>query len=240
MKKSSSRYGLVAALAALAALLVMAVGASAAFGASEFKAAKFPVSFTGSGGAARFESDGSGFGGTPNVITCEKSKSSGSVVGKSEAKVIVTYEEGTGKKECEIKGSANGKCGKTIKTEELKVHPEEIGGTGTKRGLLFTSTLASKVLAVVHCPGVFGAEEVKVEGELICESSPVKTPTTTGTVTCKEEESGGKEVPGEQLFTTITGSSTEHLMKATGPFTNEEDAQVTTEMLTYKENVEQT
>lgn len=224
---------------ALVAMAVMVVGASAAFGASEFKAKgggnPAGITFTGSGNTATFETE------TKATVTCEKSKSTGKVLSSKEAEVTITYE---GK--CKLAGAAagNGSCSnvtgtENIKTETLKGKPGTVpNAAGTKRGLLITGNTKGE-LAKFTCQG---GVTITVTGAVVCESTPVKTLSLTGKVICAK---GAKA--GEQLFTEIevegkqeTGKFLEAEGKVGFIKFLEKDSQVTTETLTYSAEIEQT
>jgi hypothetical protein len=229
----------------VAVFAMSAVVASAAF-ASEFTVESghtlAGTTFTGSGTAPKFETSGGA------VVSCETSKSTGTVKGSKEAETTVTY---AGK--CEINGGSagTGTCtnvtGKQeIITEKLTIEPVEIAaGTGvsepTERGVLITNKKEEKgMLSKFECTG--NAGKVEVKGRLVCESRGKNVKNTNvfenkGEVVCAK---GSKA--GEQLYTKITGSSETFEMKATASIfkITEKDAQITTEQLTYSQNVKQT
>ncbi|MGA8353830.1 MAG: hypothetical protein WB698_06660 [Solirubrobacteraceae bacterium] len=219
-------------LAAVTALLVMAVGASGASAFSEFKAAKFPVAFTGTGGTATFESE------NKNVVTCEKSASTGSVKSAISATVIITY---SGK--CQLKAESPLKFTEscpTITTTELLIMPVQL--LNGKASLLIASLSGpTGTIAKFTCTGEHKVE-VTVTGSVICGNSPIGVSSKTGTVTCKK---GTKA--GEQEFTESENSAkekTKNVLTATSTLgifkVSEKDSQETTEAVTYAENVEQT
>jgi hypothetical protein len=226
----------------LVAMLVMAVGASSAF-ASEFTleggGSIAGVTFSGVGTIPpEFETSGGA------KVTCEKSESTGKVLNSKEAETVATFTESTGKKECEINGGLAGHatCGKSIVTEKLTIEPVEIGGTGSKRGVVLSNKKEEKgVMAKFTCTGTVG--NVVVKGRLVCESKGANVGNNTvyenkGEVVC---EKGTKA--GEQLFTKITNSSEVFELKAEAGTIfklTEKDAQITTEKLMYSANVKQT
>src|SRR6266850_4863350 len=133
----------VIGLAAVAALLVTAMGASAAFGFSEWLAAGGAnpngITITGKGGAARFESRGG------TVIKCDESASTGTFKGTTDASTVVEY-----KKNCKISGVLNGACNEPIKTEQLIALPGTIATAKNGRGVLL-SPAAGEVMAKLTC-----------------------------------------------------------------------------------------
>src|SRR6266850_5279563 len=219
----------VIGLAAVAALLVTAMGASAAFGFSEWLAAGGAnpngITITGKGGAARFESKGG------NVIKCEESASTGTFKGTTEASTVVEYT-----KNCKISGTLNGACTEPIKTETLTALPGTIATAASGRGLLLLPA-AGTVMAKVTCAGT----KITVEGGVVCESEPVKKLSTTGKVICKEKlNAKGEEEKGVQQFTEIEvgGKNEKDELIANAIFIKEKDAQVTTETLTFSKEIE--
>jgi hypothetical protein len=209
----------------LVAVFAMSVGASAAFGASEFKTEKFPVTFTGTGGIAKFESTGKEF------VECEKSKSKGEVKGALEAKVTVEY---SGK--CHAEGpKLKATCSEPIVTKELKVQPgDEIGkvGAGKEPGQLFTP----KEGAVVAEPKCLVT--IKVKGSLVCASPTAGKLSTSGETACKETAAGAQEFTAIKIGT--EARKTGLALVAEAPFVEtEKEAQITTEKLTFSAAVEQ-
>lgn len=219
--KSKRRPVGVGIVAAVVAMLAMSVGASAAFGYSEFKVNKtFPVAITGEGGQAQLVSG-------DNVITCEHTASNWKLGSPTSITGSITY---SGK--CELKGKISGSCTEPIQTEELTVQPGTIGG-GSDRGLLFTSS--DGVVAKLTCDHI----SFKVEGELVCESRGfVGKLAAKGEFVCSEKKNEASEpIPGEQMFTTISVTGVEKLkqeLTAGGVFTNEKVAEVMTEQLTFE------
>lgn len=234
MLKRRHTLGLVG-LAMTIAMLVAVMGASAAFGASEFQTnegALAGTTITGTGGAATFETEKGA------TVTCEHSSSTGKINSALEAEVQVTY---SGK--CELKGASagNGACTNPITTKELLVQPGIIAG-GTERGLDFTAS----TLAEFEC-GSFIKAKIKVTGSAICESrgsnvGPSSVYLKTGEVVCAK---GTKA--GEQLYTSINIAGTADegdFLTAEGESfgikTTEKDSQTTTESLTYGKSMRQT
>jgi len=210
-------------LVAVAALLVTAVGASSAFGFSEWLgvggANPAGITIKGAGGKAFFESAGK------NKIECEKSESTGEFKGVKEASALVKY-----KGKCEISGKLNGKCNEPIETTELIALPGTIAAAASGRGALFLPA-SGAVMAKPVCAGV----TITVEGGLVCETEPAKKLSLNGKVICRETAAG------VQQFTEIEvgGKNEKDELIANAIFTKEKDAQVTTETLTYNKEVEQ-
>jgi hypothetical protein len=213
---------------ALVAVFAMSVGASAAIGhPSAFKTGTFPVTFTGKGGVAKFESAGG------SKIECKESKSKGEVKGELEASVTIEY-----KGSCAISGILKGTCVEPIKTSELLAQPgDELSAAGTElpAGQKFTSKAkAGGLIAEPECAGT----KIKVEGNLVCENPEPNKLQTTGKVVCAQVKAG------EQKFTAIKigtkARETKLELVATAIFLKEKDAQTTTEELTFTAPVEQT
>jgi len=230
--KSIKCVGVLAGMAAM----VMSVGASAAFAASEFQTnegALEGTTITGTGGTATFETEKGA------TVTCEHSSSTGEINGPFEGHVTVTY---SGKCTLAKAIAGNGACTEPIKTEQLTVQPGTIAaGAGvvepTERGLDFS---ASGPLAKFECGSGLTKASITVTGSLICESrgknvGPTSEFLKTGEVVC---ESGPNH--GEQLYTSINVDGTnitEDFLTADGEVfgikTTEKDQQETVEHLTF-------
>lgn len=186
------------AVVALVALLAMAVGASAAFGYSEFKTSgSFPVTITGKSGKITIESSGG------NSLTCEKSAVTGSFTGSTSETAKLTL---SGK--CEINGAIHETC-PTLETKNLTGEPGEnlgglVVGKTTKDGILFTPS--SGVIAEYIC----GSTTYKFVGGFICETAPIGKMTTKGKLVCEQTSAGKQE------FTSIEigGKALEASLKA--------------------------
>lgn len=227
--KSRGAVG-VMGMATVVALLVMATGASAAFGFSEFKTNKWPVSVTGKGGALTLEAEGGG------KVTCEKSSMAGMFTSFTLLKIALTL---SGK--CEVKDTLFGEfptCTEPIKSEELDLSPGEISG-GSKRGLLFKPA-SGEVVAKLECHGQKFTTKATVKGALVCENPHPGKLSTTLEIVCADA------APAEQLYTSINVGGTllskqelkaeaTDLLKIT-----EKDALATTEVVTFGAEVEQT
>jgi len=220
----------VLALAAAAAMLVAAMA-----GASEFKTAKFPVSFHSLGlGLSTFQSENN------NTVVCHHSLATGTLESATSAKATVTYSVG-----CELKAESPLKFSEacpTITTKELNIKPIAKLNGGTKTGLLFSAATAGATIATFTCSGS-NKTEVKVTGSVLCESNPIGKLSSTGTITCKKGAKAGEQEftsgENEQSKTTVkdglTAESTLGIFKVT-----EKDSQETTEDVTYGAEVEQT
>jgi hypothetical protein len=214
----------VIGLAAVAALLVTVVGASAAFGFSEWLAAGGAspkgITFAGKGGKAAFLSAGG------NKIECEKSESTGEFKGVLEASALVKC---TGNSK--ISGTLNGTCVEPIETQALIALPGTITGAASGRGVLLLPAVGA-VMAKVTCAGI----AITVEGGLVCESEPVQKLSLSGKVICREASAG------VQQFTEIDvgGALVKDELIANAIFTKEKCAQEATENLTFSKEVEQT
>ncbi len=234
-KKATTRRLGVSGLLAVVAMIVMAVGASAAFGFSEFKFAsggKFPITFHGVGGLATFTSE------KGTTVMCKNSLSSGSVETSAKAKLTVTYSG-----DCLIRNTplkvSEGACTEPIKTEELQAAPITITGMlSSNRGLLILPATAGGPVAKFTC----GSIKVTVTGGVICEDEPnTGKPATTGKVTCAQGTTNGAQLytSGESLGKTVSGISL--TAEATDVFTfTEKDSQATEEAVTYSAAIEQT
>ena len=219
-------------LTAAVSALVMATGASAAFG-SEFKTKEeFPVGFTGSGGAGALTTAG-------HKIECKTSKSKGEAVKASEAtKITVEYTECV-EPEAPVEAATCGPEG-VIKTEELKAEPVDLGGAATAPvGLLLTPVNANDVFAKFECVGFLGASEaVEVKGSLLCESkgASVGKEAREGELVC-EPEAGSRS---KQKYEKANGGSTVHKLTAIVGGKEEAAAIDTTEVLKFNKLIEQT
>jgi hypothetical protein len=234
-KKTTTRLGLIGPLAVVA-IIAMAVGASAAFGFSEFKFAsggKFPINFHGVnaiGGLATFTTEKGA------TIMCKDSLTNGAVESSTAAKFTATY---TG--DCLLQNTppkvGEGACTEPIKTEELKAEPITLSN-GNKRGLLIQPAKAGGIVAQFTC----GSVKVKVEGGVICEDEPnTGKPATTGKVICSQGSKTGEQefTSGEALGGTVSGISL--TAEATDLFTfTEKDSQATKEEVSYSAAIEQT
>jgi hypothetical protein len=214
----------VIGLAAMVALLVTAIGASAAFGLSEWLAAggasPAGIKITGKGGTAVFESTGK------NKIECEKSESSGEFKGVFEASALVKY-----KGNCKISGKLNGNCNEPIETESLIALPGTIAAAGSGRGLLLLPA-SGTVMAKPVCAGI----TITVEGGVVCETKPIGKLSTSGEVNCRETAAGVQQFKEIE----VNDKNEKDELIANAIFTKENDAQVTVETLTYSSEVEQT
>jgi hypothetical protein len=236
-KKSTSRLGLAGPLAVVA-MIVMAVGASAAFGFSEFKpgtGGKFPIAFHGLGGLATFTSA------EGTTITCHHSLTSGEVLSSTLADLKAKYTS-----DCLIENTPLGveegaECGGSkIETNALDVKPITITGhLSSNRGLLIQPATSGGAIAKFSCGGI----AVEVKGGVICEDVPnTGKPSTSGLVTCAQN--GTKN--GEQLYTSgeVLGTNVSKVSltaEAKDIFTfTEKDSQATEETVTYAEPIEQT
>lgn len=212
------------------AILAMTVGASVAFGASEYKTSgSFPVTFTGkSSKASRFESTGK------NYVECEKSSSKGEVKSAKEALATVTYE---GK--CKVEGVFKGSCEEPIVTKVLKVEPgDKLGPAtgGSKVGVLFKPA-EGELLAEPTCEG----HKLPVKGQLVCENPKPGVSSTSGSVVCKKTGPGTQEFTEIEVFgTKLTKQELKAEATVLGFKITEKDAQETSEELTYSKAVEQT
>lgn len=221
----------VLGLAAMAAMLVTAMGATSAYAKPEFavKATeKFPVTFKGEGGLAKF------LGSKLNQVLCHDSTSTGEVTSSTDAKVTILYLSG-----CETKGAVNETC-PDIKTNELLIVPLSNLNLGTKLGLLVLAAKAGETIATFKCNG---GTEVKVTGSVVCESTPGGLLVTKGQVICKEGTKHGEQEfkSGEDsLGSTMVGGSLIAEAKVFEFFKEKEpDSQETTEKVTYSKEIEQ-
>src|ERR1041385_155000 len=168
----------VIGLATMAALLVTAVGASVAFGFSEWLttggANPKGIKITGKGGTAFFEGTGK------DRIECEKSESSGEFKSVLQASLLVKY-----KGKCEISGKLHGKCNEPIETELLIAEPGTIAAAGSGRGALFLPAEGT-VMAEPVCAGV----TITVQGGLVCETKPIGELSLSSEVNCRETSAG--------------------------------------------------
>ncbi|MHB1569460.1 MAG: hypothetical protein ACYC0H_09680, partial [Solirubrobacteraceae bacterium] len=165
----SIRY--VGLLAAAVSALVMATGASAAF-ASEWKlesGQSFPVTVTGKGGKATFESE------KGNKVTSNESKSTGELTSATKGTAKVTYSGS-----CKLEGTIKASC-PTIETKALEVEPLSKLNGGTKTGADYRPASGTE-MAKFTC----GETEITVTGSVICVSEPVELFETDGEVICKQ------------------------------------------------------
>lgn len=222
-------------LVLVAALAVGAVVASSAFagGTSKWEPEAggiAGVTFTGTGGAATFESANKA------TITCEKSESKGKFLSATEAEATVKY---LGKCESHntpfkigegICENAAAKEAAAIQTETLKAEPGDELNKGAEVGILFTPKAAgSTKIAEFTCKGT----KIEVTGGVVCKipAEKVNKFEAEGEIICKKV--AGK--PGEQEFVKIVlagPKEVEFSLTASAVFT-EKDAQETTEKLTY-------
>jgi hypothetical protein len=218
-------------LALMAVFAVSAVGASAAFAVSEFKATSFPVTFTGKGdGLSRFETP------SGSTVTCEASSSFGKVLSAFDVDVKITYSI------CSLKATSpigvTDTCPNVL-TKLLLITPVDKLGGGTKTGVL-VAAVGGGAITSFTCTGT-STVEVVVKGSVICESQPIGVSTLKGVVACRQGAS-----LGEQEFKTATnrnGLVTEDFLEAESTLSifkiKEKDAQITQELITYSAPVEQ-
>jgi hypothetical protein len=225
----------IVGLALVAVFALSAVAASAAFAGSEFlaKGGANPagITFKGTGGKAFFESEGG------NKVVCEKSESTGKFESALEARVTVTYSG-----ECKLEGTLKNKC-PTIKTKELKVIPGSKVGANETRLEVFLP-VSGETLAEFSCEGT----EIKVTGGVICKNNKPALG-LKGEVECKELPEAEKKLGLQEFKEALSWEGAEEKdikdeLKATATLgfikITEDDAQNTTEALTFSAEVEQT
>jgi hypothetical protein len=184
----------------LAVVAVCLLGAVAAASASasqpkfEPESAKFPISFSASGGASKLET----VGGTE--VSCTKNSVTGAEIANEHAvkKIKIAYTGCTaffGLATCTTSGQASG----TILTNELQGELEYIGASKNEVGVAFWPT-ASKAkgtaFATFGCAGTtVSVKNGTANGGVVCKITPLNTFTTTSTLACTQTK--GVQSPSE-------------------------------------------
>lgn len=232
MKRFRRRAVGTGLIVAATAALVMAVGASASYGYSEFQVEGSGAAISGSGGTATLNST------SGDQVTCEKSSMVGEYEGDMELTTIVTY-SGCHGEGPDVSGACTNVTGKEeIKTAELTVEPGEKLGGGSGVGVRFTQ--AKKELAKFKCEKTTLGSEVVVTGELVCENpnGGLSAPYSyTMEIVCAESAAGHQKFKEIEIGNT-SYKSQELIVPLFG--LRDESALATTENMTFSKRIRQT
>jgi hypothetical protein len=164
----------------VAVLLLMSAGASTASASKWVAEVKFPVTVTGQGGLATFETE------KGNKVTCNASASKGTIENEAKASAIVTYEK------CELKVVnpivIAEKCPNVV-TKKLALEPlSELNKVAGKTGVISEAA----VIAEFVCEGA-NKVAIKVTGSVICQTGVVNIFTEINELTCKKGAAAGAQ-----------------------------------------------
>lgn len=167
-----------------------ALSTAAAYAAlPEFKASKFPIAFSGTGGKARMETEKTNVFGEKRFVECAAYTKQGEVLNSTEVKIAFKF---TGCKSasgstCTSPGAKAGEVitnalvGKLICVKSTE--PKEVG-------MLAAPEIAGGVFATLKCEGGLYNETFTVKGSATGKLTPINTLTNKFTLALKEK--GGK------------------------------------------------